>query len=151
MSAVGTPSKTGHPPFRTPSVAVRPKLSCFWMLTASSSLESASLRVRSPSVLLVGRPSSGFFLLLSLSAVVLAASDAALLFSGDGKPSLGHGQPPPTCQVELSPSLSVLIPKSFKIIQLSAWVCGAVGVLQPISVGLPSEEDAKRIVEERPS
>lgn len=103
-----------------------------------------------------GRPSSGFFLLLSLSAVLLAASDAALLFSGNERPLLDTGNPSPMCQVELPPSevdegTVRPGPKSFKIIQLSALVCGAVGVLQPISAGLPSEEDAKRIVEERPS
>lgn len=141
MSAVGTPSKTGHPPFRTPSVAVRPKLSCFWMLTASSSLESASLRVRSPSVLLAAVPprASFCFCLSQLSFSPLATQLCSSLATES--PLLDTGNPSPTCQVELSPSLSVLIPKSFKIIQLSA----------PISVGLPSEEDAKRIVEERPS
>lgn len=130
----GDPSKTGHPPFRTPSVAVRPKLSCFWMLTASSSLESASLRVRSPSVLpeVVPPRASFCFCLSQLSFSPLATQLCSSL--GNEKASLGHGQP-----LANVPSRTVtkwMNPKSFKIVQLSALVCGAVGVLQPISVGL---------------
>lgn len=96
--------------------------------------ESASLRVRSPSVLpeVVPPRASFCFCLSQLSFSPLATQLCSSL--GNEKASLGHGQP-----LANVPSRTVtkwMNPKSFKIVQLSALVCGAVGVLQPISVGL---------------
>lgn len=118
--------------------------------------ESASAKPQCASVLLaVVPPRASFcFCLSQLSFSPLATQLCSSLATK--RPLLDTGNPSPMCQVELPPSevdegTAGPGPKSFKIIQLAALVGGAVGVLQPISVGLPSEEDAKRIVEERPS
>lgn len=87
-----------------------------------------------------GRPSSGFFLLLSLSAVVLAASDAALLFSGQRKGLSWTRATPRQC----AKSNCHQVDES-QIIQNRSAVCLGLRCRRCLAthIGWFSEEDAK--------